>query len=54
MNGDRRVRHTEIDGCMNAEPAKREALALFPCPPNCKRVVPVWRDRERWPLVTEL
>lgn len=35
-------------------PAEREALALFPCPSNCKRLVHVWFDRQRWPRVTEL
>ena len=35
-------------------PAEREALAGFPCPANCKRLVHVWRDRRRWPVVTEL
>ena len=35
-------------------PAEREALALFPCPTNCKRLVHVWHDRQRWPVVTEL
>lgn len=32
-------------------PAEREALALFACPPNCKRLVHVWRDRQRHPDV---
>jgi Holliday junction resolvase len=35
-------------------PAEREALALFPCPANCKRLIHVWVDRQRWPRVTEL
>lgn len=35
-------------------PAEREALALFPCPSNCKKLLHVWRDRRRWPIVTEL
>ena len=35
-------------------PAEREALALFPCPPNCKRLVHVWHDRQRWPEVREV
>jgi len=35
-------------------PAEREALALFPCPANCKRLAHVWHDRQRGPVVTEL
>jgi len=35
-------------------PAEREALALFPCPSNCKRLCHVWFDRERFPRVIEL
>jgi hypothetical protein len=35
-------------------PAEREALALFPCSPNCKRLIHVWHDRQRWPEVREL
>jgi len=35
-------------------PAEREALALFACPPNCKRLVHTWYDRQRWPRVMEL
>jgi Holliday junction resolvase len=35
-------------------PAERESLKLFPCPLNCKRLVHVWLDRQRWPRVTEL
>jgi Holliday junction resolvase len=35
-------------------PAEREALADFAVPTNCKRLIHVWRDRERLPHVTEL
>ena len=35
-------------------PAEREALQLFPCPPNCKRILHVWHDRQRAPVVTVL
>ncbi len=35
-------------------PAETGTLKLFPCPQNCKRLIHVWRDRERWPVVTEL
>ena len=35
-------------------PAEREGLKLFPCPANCKRLIHVWRDRDRRPVVTEL
>ena len=40
----------------NRAPAatEREALKLFPCPANCKRLVHVWHDRQRWPEVREL
>jgi hypothetical protein len=35
-------------------PAEREALRLFPCPSNCKRLPHVWHDRQRLPDVREL
>jgi Holliday junction resolvase len=35
-------------------PAERESLKLFPCPANCKRLIHIRCDRERWPVVTEL
>lgn len=35
-------------------PAERETPAGFSCPSNCKRLVHVRHDRQRWPLVTEL
>ncbi len=35
-------------------PAERETLKLFPCPPNCKKLIHVFHDRQRWPVVTEL
>jgi hypothetical protein len=35
-------------------PAERETLAAFRCPPNCRRLIHVWHDRERMPRVTEL
>jgi len=35
-------------------PAERETLAGFACPSNCKRLVHVWHDRQRWPEVREL
>ena len=31
-----------------------ETLRGFPCPPNCKRLVHRWRDRQRTPDVREL
>jgi hypothetical protein len=31
-----------------------ESLRLFPCPPNCRRLVHRWRDRQRTPDVREL
>jgi Holliday junction resolvase len=31
--------------------AEREALTLFLSPSNCKRLVHVWHDRQRWPEV---
>jgi hypothetical protein len=36
------------------DPLDGEALALSPCPSNCKRLIHVWHDRQRWPVVTEL
>ena len=35
-------------------PAEREALAGFRCPPNTRRLIHVWHDRERVPRVVEL
>lgn len=35
-------------------PAEREALALFRCPPNCRKLIHVWKDRARLPDVREL
>jgi Holliday junction resolvase len=35
-------------------PAKHEALKLFSCPSNCKRLIHVWHDRQRWPEVRDL
>lgn len=32
-------------------PAEREALALFRCPVNCKKLIHVWRDRVQAPTV---
>ena len=31
-----------------------ETLRLFRCPPNCRRLVHRWRDRQRLPDVREL
>lgn len=31
-----------------------ETLTLFPCPPNCRRLVHRWRDNARQPDVREL
>jgi hypothetical protein len=31
-----------------------EQLKLFPCPPNCRKLVHRWRDRQRLPDVKEL
>ena len=35
-------------------PAERSALAAFECPSNCRRLVHVWKDRARAPVVTEV
>ena len=35
-------------------PAEREELSMFPCPSNARRLIHVWKDRARWPIVTEL
>ena len=35
-------------------PVERETLAGFACPANCKRLIHVWRDRQKWPEVMEL
>ena len=31
-----------------------ESLRAFRCPPNCRRLIHRWRDRQRWPDVREL
>jgi Holliday junction resolvase len=35
-------------------PAEMEELINFPCPPNCKKLVHRWNDRQRQPLVKEV
>lgn len=35
-------------------PAERAELKAFPCSSDARRVVHVWRDRARLPVVTEL
>jgi hypothetical protein len=34
--------------------AEWEALKLFPAPPNCRKLVHRWRDRQRLPDVREI
>jgi hypothetical protein len=34
--------------------AELETLQAFPCPPNCRKLVHRWRDRQRIPDVKEL
>ena len=34
--------------------AEMETLKLFPVPPNCRRILHRWRDRQRLPDVREL
>ncbi len=35
-------------------PAERETLAGFRCPTNCRRLIHVWKDRARFPVVAEV
>ena len=35
-------------------PAEREQLEEFRCPPNCRKLIHVWKDYARQPLVKEL
>ena len=35
-------------------PAEREQLKEFRCPPNCRKLIHVWKDYGRAPLVKEL
>lgn len=35
-------------------PAEREALGLFLCPTNARKLCHVWHDRQRWPEVRDL
>ncbi|MCK6553325.1 hypothetical protein L6Q96_01865 [Candidatus Binatia bacterium] len=35
-------------------PGEREALRLVPVPPNGRRLIHVWMDRQRWPRVVEV
>ena len=37
-----------------SSPAERETLASFQCPPDCWRLIHVWKDRARAPVVTVL
>ena len=34
--------------------AEMETLKTFPCPPNCRKLVHVWRDRQPWPDLQEI
>lgn len=34
--------------------AEMETLRDFPCPPNCRRLIHRWRDRQRMPDVKEV
>ena len=34
--------------------AEMETLELFPCPPNCRKLIHRWRDRQRLPDVKEI
>ncbi len=31
-----------------------ENIKLFVCPPNCRKVIHVWQDRKRLPIVKEI
>jgi Holliday junction resolvase len=44
----------QVKSNRSPSPAEREALRDFTAPTNCKRLIHVWRDRERLPRVTEL
>ena len=44
----------QVKSNRSPSPAERQALALFPCPPNCRRLIHVWRDRQRLPDVREV
>ncbi len=44
----------QVKSNRSPSPAERETLAAFACPSNCKRLVHVWHDRQRWPEVREL
>ena len=35
-------------------PAEREQLQEFRCPPNCRKLLHIWKDYAREPLVKEL
>jgi hypothetical protein len=35
-------------------PAEMETLTMFPCPPNVKKIIHRWRDRQRFPDVKQL
>jgi Archaeal holliday junction resolvase (hjc) len=34
--------------------AEMETLTNFPCPPNCRRLIHRWRDRQRLPDVRDV
>jgi Holliday junction resolvase len=44
----------QVKSNRNAPPAEREILKEFICPPNCKKLIHIWPDFARRPIVKEL
>lgn len=38
----------------DATPADREQFALYPCPPGTLKLIHIWHDRARYPIVRYL
>jgi Holliday junction resolvase len=44
----------QVKSNRNAGPAEIEAIQLFPAPPNARKLLHRWNDRQRLPEVKEL
>ena len=44
----------QVKSNRNAAPAERETLKDFPAPPNARKLIHIWHDYARVPIVKEL
>ena len=44
----------QVKSNRDACPAERETMRNFPAPPNARKLIHIWKDRQRMPLVKEL